>query len=74
MGNVSQIVPSLHGFVAIAEKGTSLHTLEFAKKAASEDGINGMLDGAKAMAMMVVDLLVDPETITRARKEFEQVK
>jgi len=72
MGNVSQIVPSLHGFFAIAEKGTSLHTPEFAAVAASEAGINGMLDAAKALAMIAVDLLADPALLAKAREEFEE--
>ena len=72
MGNVSQIVPSLHGFVAIAEKGTSLHTPQFATAAASDSGIKGMLDAAKTLAMTVVDLITNPEAITRAKKDFEQ--
>jgi len=72
MGNISQIMPSLHGFFAIADKGTSLHSLEFAETAGSEAGIKGMLDAAKAMAMVVVDLVASAETVARAKEEFKR--
>ncbi len=69
-GNVSQLVPSIHPSVAIAPRGVSIHSHRFAKAAASETGIQGMLDAAKAIAMTVVDLLSSPETINQANKEF----
>jgi metal-dependent amidase/aminoacylase/carboxypeptidase family protein len=70
MGNVSQLVPSIHPSVAIAEQ-EAIHSAQFALAAASEAGIKGMLDGAKAMAMTVVDLATDTETVTRVKEEFE---
>ncbi len=74
MGNVSQLVPSLHAFVAIAEKEILIHSPQFAAAAASEAGIEGMLDAAKALAMTVVDLVANPETVTKVKEEFEQGK
>ncbi len=70
MGNVSQVVPSIHPSIAIAPKGVSIHSRQFAKAAASDVGIQGMIDAAKAVAMMVVDLLSSPETIKQVKKEF----
>ena len=58
--------------LAIAPKGISPHTNEFAAAAASEDGINGMLDAAKAVAMTVVDLLSDAAILQIVREEFKQ--
>lgn len=72
MGNVSHLVPSIHPFVGIAGKGLSVHTSEFATTAASKDGISGMLDAARALAMTVVDLLANPETMAKVKQEFEQ--
>ncbi len=74
MGNVSHLVPGIHPFVAIAEKGTSIHSSQFALAAGSETGVKGMLDAAKALAMTVVDLLANPETLAKVKKEFEQGK
>jgi len=61
MGNVSQLVPSIHPHVAIAPVGVSLHSFQFAQAAASEAGIRGLVDAAKALAMTVVDLVANPE-------------
>ncbi len=74
MGNVSQIVPSIHPSVAIAGREATVHTPQFALAAASESGIKGMLDAAKALAMTVVDLVASAETIVKIKEEFEQGK
>lgn len=74
MGNVSQLVPSIHPHVAITEKETFIHSPEFALAAASDRGIDGMLDAAKALAMTVVDLVANPETLARIKEEFEQIE
>jgi hypothetical protein len=42
-----------------------------AEAAASEVGVKGMLDGAKALAMTVVDLVSSPETAAKVKKEFQ---
>jgi amidohydrolase len=70
MGNVSQITPAIHPYIAITSGNASVHTPEFAIAAISENGINGMCDSAKALAMIVVDLLSNPETIRKVRDEF----
>jgi len=70
MGNVSQVVPSIHPMVAIASPEVLVHTLEFASAAASEAGNKGLLDAAKAMAMTVVDILSQPEMLDKIKQEF----
>ncbi len=70
MGNVSQLVPSIHPFVSITEKTMTTHSPQFAAAAASAAGIKGMLDGAKALAMTVTDLVGNPETANQAKEEF----
>ena len=70
MGNVSQVVPGIHPTVAIAPEGVSVHSPEFAAAAASEVGLKGMLDAAKALAMTVVDLVTNPETMAAVKEEF----
>lgn len=72
MGNVSQVVPSIHPFVAIVPVGIAAHTTEFASAASSEAGIRGGLDAAKALAMTAVDLLANPEIVSKAKEEFQQ--
>jgi amidohydrolase len=70
MGNVSQIVPSIHPTVAIAPAEVVAHSPDFAAAAASEAGIQGMVDAAKALAMTVVDLVASPEIVSKVKQEF----
>ncbi len=70
MGNVSQVVPSIHPMVAVASPEILVHTPEFASAAASEAGNKGLLDAAKAMAMTVVDILSQPEMLGKIKQEF----
>ena len=56
MGNVSYLVPSIHPMIKVAGDGVAIHTIDFAEWARSEQGDLAVLDGAKAMAMCVVDL------------------
>ena len=74
MGNVSRLVPSIHPFVAIAPVEVVVHSPQFALAAASEAGIQGLLDAAKALAMTVVDLVANPEIVIKVKEEFEQNK
>jgi amidohydrolase len=70
VGNVSTLVPTIHPMVAIAPIEILAHSPEFAEAAASEDGNRGLLDGAKALAMTVVDLIAQPEIMARVKEEF----
>lgn len=56
MGNISYLVPSIHPMIKVAADGVAIHTLEFAEWARSADGDKAVVDGAKAMAMTIVDL------------------
>jgi len=74
MGNVSQLVPSIHPFIAIAPVEVVSHSPQFATAAASEIGIKGLIDAAKTLAMTVVDLVANPEIVTKVKEEFAQNK
>ncbi|UCB43556.1 MAG: M20 family metallopeptidase [Dehalococcoidales bacterium] len=71
MGNVSQIVPTIHANVAVAPRGTLLHSPEFANAVTSEAAIDGLCDAAKTLSMVVVDLLASPETLAEVKGEFK---
>jgi metal-dependent amidase/aminoacylase/carboxypeptidase family protein len=72
MGNISQIVPSLHASIAIAPPGDSEHTVEFAKWASSERGLTQSLRAAGGLAMTAIDLLASPGTLLAVKQEFEK--
>jgi amidohydrolase len=69
MGNVSQVVPSIHPTIAIAPREVLIHTPEFAAAAASQAGQQGLIDAANAMAMTVADIL-QLGTIDKIKQEF----
>jgi metal-dependent amidase/aminoacylase/carboxypeptidase family protein len=56
MGNVSHLVPSIHPMIAVAPRGTAIHTAEFASHAISQRADQAIVDGAKAMALTALDL------------------
>ncbi len=59
MGNVSYLVPSIHPMIQVAPAGVPIHTAEFALHAGGEAADRAVVDGAKAMAMTIVDLWAD---------------
>lgn len=70
MGNVSQALPGIHPYIAIAPNGTAGHTIEFREAAISDAGHAGLLNAAKGMAMTTIDLLSDPALLEQAKIEF----
>jgi amidohydrolase len=70
MGNVSYVVPSIHPMIKVGPSHVSIHSQEFAKFTASEDGDAAVVDGAKALAMTVVDLWLRPDVLAAAKDEF----
>ncbi|MFB6290347.1 MAG: M20 family metallopeptidase [Candidatus Bipolaricaulia bacterium] len=59
MGDVSQEVPAVHPYIRITEEDTPSHSEAFAKASNSDRGYAGMLNAAKALAMVGVDVLGD---------------
>jgi amidohydrolase len=60
IGNVSQIVPTIHPHVPIGDE-IHIHTPGFALAAGSERGGEAVLEGARAMALTAIDLALSPE-------------
>lgn len=60
MGNVSRYVPSIHPTVSILGSDAALHTLDFTQAAGTSAAIDAAVDSAKAMALTVASLAVEP--------------
>ena len=71
MGNVSYAVPSIHPMIKAAPEGCAIHTKDFAGHAASPLGDQAVLDGAKAMAMTIVDFWLEPAARDAAKSAFD---
>jgi amidohydrolase len=74
MGNVSQVVPSIHPYIAIGPEEMGGHTVEFCEAAASPAGHEGMIKAAKVLAMTAVDLLAEPANLVEAKAAFDEQK
>jgi metal-dependent amidase/aminoacylase/carboxypeptidase family protein len=72
MGDISQVVPSIHPYLAICDRGHALcHQHAFAACARSERGYDTACVAAKALAHTALDLLDSPELMSAVRREFE---
>jgi metal-dependent amidase/aminoacylase/carboxypeptidase family protein len=71
-GNVSQVVPGLHGYFKVGD-GEELraHTPAFAEATRSEAGLAGMVTAAEALALTALDLVDDPGLLAAARRQLE---
>jgi amidohydrolase len=72
MGNVSYLVPSIHPMIKVAPAGTPIHTQDFTHWATSPTGDRAILDGAKALAMTIIDLWCQPELMSSVQEAFAQ--
>lgn len=74
VGNVSQLVPTIHPYIGITPPGVLIHSAEFAKAAATKEALKIILGAAKAMAMTAADLLAEPAKLAAARAEYDKNK
>ncbi len=70
MGNVSQVVPSIHPYVAIAPRSTPLHSRGFARLAGGPRGRAGLRAATEALAMVGLRVMTNHDTLESARREF----
>ncbi len=71
MGNVMQVLPSIHPYIAISKDTIPGHSTAFRDHAVSAEAHESALAAAKAMALTAIDLLADPHVLAKAREEFE---
>jgi metal-dependent amidase/aminoacylase/carboxypeptidase family protein len=56
MGNMSQVVPSIHPMLAIETNGAVNHQREFAAATITASGDRAIRDGARSMAHTIIDM------------------
>ncbi len=71
-GNVMQALPAIHPYVKIAPEGTPGHSVAFRDAAATPEAHEAALKAAKAMALLTIDILSEPELLRGAKSEFEE--
>ena len=72
MGNVSQVVPAIHPYVAIAPRGVPLHSRAFARHAGGRRGRTGLRIAARALALTALEVLASDDLRASARREWER--
>lgn len=72
MGNVSQVVPSIHPYIKICNEYFVCHTHEFREAALSPQGQEALILGAKTMALTGYDLLTKEELLQKVKDEFSK--
>jgi amidohydrolase len=65
MGNVSQVMPAIHPTIGYEVNGAAHHTADFARHGRSPSADAAVLDGAAALALVGVELALDPRQRTR---------
>lgn len=61
MGNVSQVIPSVHGMVTVRNSTAVPHHPDFTASAITPEADDAVLDGATVMALTVLDTALDPK-------------
>jgi amidohydrolase len=70
MGNVSQVIPTIHPSIAICERGVPGHSIEFREAAVSPLGDAITLLAATVVAQTAYELFADPALVDAAWTEF----
>jgi metal-dependent amidase/aminoacylase/carboxypeptidase family protein len=70
MGDVSYLIPSIHGWLGFGDPTLGLHTRSFAERTVTPDGRALLEKGALAMSFTGYDVLVSDELRQRIEAEF----
>jgi amidohydrolase len=73
-GNVSQALPGIHPYIAIATEDVAGHTIGFREASLSPAGHEGLMNAAKALAMTTIDLLARPDMLQASQQEFRAAR
>jgi amidohydrolase len=72
MGNVMQVLPGIHPYIAIANDTLPGHSTAFRDHAKTPEALERALVASKALALTAIDVLADEDLLRRARDEFEE--
>lgn len=75
IGNVDQVIPCFHPYMAITDENIAVHTPRFEELTRSEGGYRGMVNAAMSMAAVIGELGRDPgllAELTRVHREYRE--
>ncbi|MBE7415291.1 MAG: M20 family metallopeptidase [Deltaproteobacteria bacterium] len=73
IGNVSQLIPTIHPHVPI-RKGINIHTHDFADATITPDGHRALMEGVKALGLTAIELFFNPEALEAIKKDFRETE
>ena len=71
MGDISQVIPSIHPWLHLPCAGGALHSREFAEATQQPCAKEYLARSAKAMALTAADILQDPRLLQEIKEEFQ---
>ncbi len=74
LGSVGYVYPTVNLWFKIAPDGTTLHSDAMREAAGSEEGWQGAVLAAKAIALTAYDLLTHPESVEEINQAFRKTK
>src|SRR5699024_5121125 len=75
MGNVSQVVPSIHSYYEITDGvPTAGHTVEFREATRTEFGYKAMMRTVEILARTGFDVITKPELLAEITEEFNKIE
>ncbi len=69
VGNVSQVIPTIHPNISISDVPVAGHSIEFREAACSQKGLDSIALGAILLAFTALDLLTDPEKLEEIKQD-----
>jgi metal-dependent amidase/aminoacylase/carboxypeptidase family protein len=74
MGNVSQVVPTIHPYLAVATPGTALHTAGFTSQSVGPVADVALRLAVRTLAATVLELIGDTALVPEVRRSFERMR
>jgi len=74
VGNVSQLVPTIHPYFGICEEDIPAHTREFADATRTPMAFGSMSQTIGALVLTAIELMTDDSLLQSIRKEFQDTK
>ena len=71
-GNFSQVVPTIQPMLSLQDERVPGHSEGFKAAACSEQGLQTMTRGAKALALTALELLKSPELLADIKRDHEE--
>lgn len=72
VGNVSQVVPTIHPNIKISEVYVAGHSIEFREASRSELGLNSIDKGARILAKTALEIAENPELLEKIKEQHKE--